>query len=203
MEGSGLAGQIVVLNGAPRSGKSSIAAAIQERGAGVWMNIGVDVARMATPPRYQPGIGLRPGEEAHPAAPVVPVLYAALYASVAVHSRLGLNVVVDVGHHATELLSDCARRLTGLPVLFVGVRCPLEVVIERRNASMPGSYATVAEGEQIPIPILRWQEDVHAHGPYDLEVDTSVAGPEECADTILARLLGGPAPTAFQRLAAL
>lgn len=201
MDAPAPAGQIVVLNGVPRSGKSSIAGAIQERGAGVWMNIGVDVARMTTPPRYQPGIGLRPGEEAHAAAPVVPVLYAALYDSVAAHSRLGLNVVVDVAHHRPEILSDCARRLAGLPVLFVGVRCPLAVVIERRNASTPGSYATVAPGEEIPLPILRWQEEVHAHGAYDLEVDTSAAGPEECADAILARLKDGPPPTAFERLA--
>jgi chloramphenicol 3-O phosphotransferase len=194
-------GQIVVLNGVPRSGKSSIAAAIQERD-GVWMNVGVDVSRAMTPPRYQPGIGLRPGEQRHSAAHVVPVLYAALYDSIAAHSRLGLNVVVDVGHHVVEILSDCARRLAGLPVIFVGVRCPLEVIIERRNASAAGSYATASEGESIPLPILRWQEEVHAHGIYDLEVDTSVASPDDCADAILYRLRTGPAPTAFEHLAA-
>jgi chloramphenicol 3-O phosphotransferase len=164
MEGSVSAGQIVVLNGAPRSGKSSIAAAIQERGDALWINLGVDVARTMTPPRYQPGIGLRPGEEGHAAAPVVPVLYAALYDSIAAHSRLGLNVVVDVGHHVAEILSDCARRLARLPVLFVGVRCPLETVIERRNASAPGNYATATEGEPIPPPILRWQAEVQPMG---------------------------------------
>ena len=169
----------------------------------MWMNVGVDVARSMTPPRCQPGIGLRPGEEGHPAAPFVGVLYAALYDSVAAHSRLGLNVVVDVGHHQVETLSDCARRLTGLPVIFVGVRCPLEVVIARRNASPAGSYATATEGEPIPRPILRWQEEVHAHGIYDLEVETSVASPDECVDAILERLETSPAPTAFERLAAL
>ena len=56
-------GQIVILNGAPRSGKSSIVAAIQETFDGVWMNLGVDVfVRHVTPERYRPGIGLRPGE---------------------------------------------------------------------------------------------------------------------------------------------
>jgi hypothetical protein len=35
-------GRIVILNGPPRSGKSSIAAAIQARFDGVWMNLGVD-----------------------------------------------------------------------------------------------------------------------------------------------------------------
>src|SRR5438093_642361 len=93
-------GQIIILNGAPRSGKSSIVDAIQATFDGPWMNLGVDVfVRHVTPPRYRPGIGLRPGEERHPVAPLVPALYAALYDSIAAHARAGLNVVADVGHH--------------------------------------------------------------------------------------------------------
>src|SRR5438132_2396294 len=58
-------GQIVILNGAPRSGKSSIVNAIQDSFDGPWMNLGVDVfVRHVTPRRYRPGMGLRPGEEA-------------------------------------------------------------------------------------------------------------------------------------------
>jgi len=62
-------------------------------------------------------------------------LYGALYESVAAHSRLGLNVVVDVRHHDVELLAGSARPLTGLRVLFVGVRCPLDVIMQRRRTS--------------------------------------------------------------------
>jgi chloramphenicol 3-O phosphotransferase len=53
-------GQIVILNGAPRSGKSSIVAAIQETFDGPWINLGVDIARQMTPASLQPGIGFRP-----------------------------------------------------------------------------------------------------------------------------------------------
>jgi len=56
-------GQIVILNGTPRSGKSSIATAIQETFDGLWMNLGVDAFKGITPERYQPAIGLRPGVE--------------------------------------------------------------------------------------------------------------------------------------------
>src|SRR5690348_6837150 len=121
-------GQIVILNGAPRSGKSSIVEVIQETFDGPWMNLGVDVhALHMTPQRYRPGIGLRPGGERPDLEPLVAVFYAALYESVAAHSRLGLNVVVDIGHHEAHarrrsILVDCARRLIGLPVLIVGVR---------------------------------------------------------------------------------
>src|SRR5437870_1993361 len=129
-------GQIIILNGDPRAGKSSIAAAIQTTFEGVWMNLGVDRFKQMTPERCQPGIGLRPGGERPDLEPLMVVLYRAMYEAIAAHSRLGLNVVVDLGHHDAYsvprgILPDCARRLIGLPVLFVGVRCPLGVVMER------------------------------------------------------------------------
>jgi len=198
-------GQIVILNGAPRSGKSSIVAEIQRTFDGPWMNLGVDVfVREVTPPRYRPGMGLRPGEPDHPVAPLVPALYAALYDSIAAHSRAGLNVVVDVGHYDGAILADSARRLAGLPVLFVGVRCPIEVIMARRNAGQPGregNYATGSDAEPVPAPVLRWQNAVHIPGIYDLEVDTSQQSAEECAAAIGRRLQTGPPGSAFARLA--
>jgi chloramphenicol 3-O phosphotransferase len=194
-------GQIVVLNGAPRSGKSSIAAVIQETFEGLWVNLGVDVARSMTPARYQPDIGLRPGETEHPAASVVPVLFAALYESIAAHANEGVNVVADIGHHDVAVLCDCARRLAGRRAVLVGLRCPIDVVMERRNASEPGRYATGAP-DDLPAPVRRWQHDVHVPGVYDLEVDTSVMSPEECAVAIRGLLVDTVTPTAFERLAA-
>jgi chloramphenicol 3-O phosphotransferase len=193
-------GQIVVLNGAPRSGKSSIVDAVQSTFDGLWVNLGVDVARAATPEWCQPGVGLRPGEPDHPAAPHVGLLYAAMYESIAAHSRLGVNVVAEFGHHDAGILGDCARRLAGLAALLVGVRCPLETIIERRNASVPGSYATGSVDDPPPA-VLRWQEHVHEPGLYDLELDTSVLGPEECARAIRTRLESDEPFTAFARLA--
>jgi chloramphenicol 3-O phosphotransferase len=195
-------GRIVVLNGTPRSGKSSIAAAIQRRFDGVWMNLGVDHFKAMTPERYQPGIGLRPGGERPDLEPLIVVLYQAMYEAIAAHSRLGVDAVVDVGHHDAYsvprgILPDCARRLSGLPALLVGVRCPLDVVMERRRATWGD-----ADGP-VPEPVRRWQEAVHTPGIYDLEVDTSVLSPEACADAIRRRLDDGPPPSAFRRLAAM
>lgn len=199
-------GQIIILNGAPRSGKSSIVAVIQETFDGPWMNLGVDTFKeCATPERYSPGIGLRPGGERQDIEPVVPVLYAAMYESIAAHSRLGLNVVVDVGHHDAyaiprKNLADSARRLKGFPVLFVGVRCPIEVVMERRQIT--GWDKGRSADSPVPDPVQRWQDEVHRPGIYDLEVDTSLLSPEECAHAIRKHLEDGPAPSAFRRLAA-
>ena len=204
-------GRIVILNGVPRSGKSSIVAVIQQDFPGPWMNLGVDVhAMQVTPPRYRPGIGLRPGGERPEVATLVPIFYAALYDSIAAHSRVGLNVVADVGHHAATptgraVLADSARRLAGLPVLFVGVRCPIEAIMQRRRAGQAGREGVYLSGppeEPVPTPVLRWQDAAHAPGLYDLEVDSGTLSPQACADQIRARLAAGaPPPTAFERLA--
>jgi len=198
-------GQIIILNGVPRSGKSSIVAGIQDTFDGLWMNLGVDRFMQMTPARFLPGIGLRPGGERPDLEPFIPILYRALYESVAAHSRLGLNVVVDVGHHdsyATPrmILGGCARRLSGLPVLFVGVRCPLEVIMERRRDT---GWNDDPADAPVPLPVRLWQREVHRPGTYDLEVDTSVLRPGECADAIRRHLEMGPAASAFQQLAAM
>ena len=199
-------GQIVILNGTPRSGKSSIAAVIQATFAGVWMNLGVDRFKQMTPDRYQPGIGLRPGGERPDLEPLVVILYRAMYAAIAAHSRAGLNVVVDVGHHDAYsiprgILPACARQLAGLPVLFVGVRCPLDVVMERRRATWGAGTPPYADGDPVPEAVRLWQQAVHMPGIYDLEVDTSILSSDECADVIRRHLDAGPPPTAFRHLA--
>jgi chloramphenicol 3-O phosphotransferase len=202
-------GKIVILNGAPRSGKSSIVASVQERLDGVWMNIGVDAFVLGiTPMRYRPGIGLRPGGERPDLELLLPSLFGAFYDSIAAHSRLGLNVVTDVGHHdfysrPLNILPDCARRLVGLPVLFVGVRCPIDVILQRREKDEAGRhYVKGSDDDPVPEPVRRWQEAVHAHGLYDLEVDTSKLGPGQCADAIRERLNARvTTPSAFERLA--
>jgi chloramphenicol 3-O phosphotransferase len=200
-------GQIIILNGAPRSGKSSIARAIQGSFDGPWINLGVDSYEQITPPRLRPGIGLRPGGERPDLEVFVPRLYAALYESIAAHSRLGLNVVTDVGHHDAYskplgCLADCARRLAGLPALLVGVRCPIEIVMARRAASEAGrGYVTGSSDDPVPLPVRLWQDAVHRPGLYDLEVDTSVLSPEQCAQAIRQRLRNGAQPSAIERLA--
>lgn len=207
MEGVTDLGRIVILNGAPRSGKSSIVAEIQESFEGPWMNLGVDVfSQHVTPGRYRPGMGLRPGGERPEIEALIPALYAAFYDAVAAHSRHGLNVIVDVGHHEDyskplHVLREAARRLHGLPVLFVGVRCPLGVIMQRREAGEPSPLHCSFTGPGVPEPVLRWQDEVHIPGIYDLEIDTSTMTPAQCSAIIHRRLQEGPPPSAFARLA--
>lgn len=202
-------GKIIVLNGAPRSGKSSIVERIQATFTGVWMNLGADVfVQHVTPERYRPGIGLRPSDGERPdIEALLPALYAAFYDSVAAHARNGLHVVADVGHHDAYsrplgLLPEAARRLDGLPVWLIGVRCPVEVIVERREATVAGYVAPRDPDGRIAAPVLRWQDEVHQPGIYDLEVDTSINSPTQSAQQIERHLEQGPPPSAMAKLRA-
>lgn len=176
------------------------------------MNLGVDVfSAHVTPPRLQPGIGLRPGIERPEIQALIRPLFGALYDSIAAHSRHGFNVAVDIEHHDAYakplgVLQECARRLQDLPAWLVGVRCPLDVVLRRRDATWPGwrqDLPTVrTELGDVPAPAVRWQEEVHRPGIYDLEVDTSILAPDQCVEAILHRIESA-APTALRQLASM
>lgn len=141
-------GRVVVLNGAPSSGRSSIAAALGWTAVGDW-------------------------------------------AAAAAAARAGARVVVETALSEPAEALAAARELQGIDVLFVGVRCPLAVVLARLGLA----------GEQAPTAVARAQSDVHALWDYDLEVDTSVLSPEESARDIGRTLVDPPVPSAFARLA--
>jgi chloramphenicol 3-O phosphotransferase len=193
-----VAAPIVVLVGTPRSGKSSVAAALGPP----WVNVGVDLfGRSVVPRRFRPGIGLRPGGERPDLEALLPSFNAALFASAAEHSRRGRPVAVDVGIHDDHsrplgLRPRAAALLDGLPVLLVGVRCPPDEVVRRRDAD-PDRYVGSSPGGGLPEVVLRWEAAVHTPGVYDLEVDTSVLPPDACAVAIRRRLEEGPPGTAL------
>ena len=201
-------GTIVVLNGAPRAGKTTVARALQQSSDQIWLHLGVDAFADVTPARLRPGIGLRPGGERPDLEEAVVALFDALYAAVVAWSRSGLDVVVDIGHHddyskPLGILGKVARELRTLPAYFVGVRCPVEVIMARRDAGVGAtgrSYVASAPDGSVPDVIFRWERAVHDPGIYDVEVDTSSTSPESCAAAVARRLAAGP-PTAFAELA--
>ena len=201
-------GTIVVLSGPSRAGKSTIAARIQETFDGIWMHIGMDLHIQATPPRYKPGVGLRPmrpedvgdvdGRVSHvELVDAVPALYASLYGSAAVHARNGLNVVMDVYHHDNYCkplgtLGIAKRELAGLPTLFVGVNAPLDVIWERRSQTWGQHREAVDDDVRRAVEM----HDVAARAlSYDIELDTSELSPDECVGRIAERLADGPGST--------
>lgn len=172
------------------------------------MHFGGDAHKACTPPSCQPGVGLRPGRgQVRPEIEeMVPLLYGALWESIAAHARFGFDVVADANLHDSYtrhygILEDCAQRLAAFDTLFVGVRCPLEVIWERRAQTWGQVRGEVTQDVVDAVELA--QHATHAHRGYDLEVDTSLMSPEASAALIARRLAEGPHGTALAAIAAL
>lgn len=184
-------GRVVILNGAPRSGKSSLARAIQSTVPGIWLNTGVDSLMATVPPALMPGIGLRPGGERPDLEPTVAKLYDLLFVTIRMQAEAGFDIVADLGMHedysvALGILARAAHALGPLGALLIGIDCELEEIMRRRNAdSQGGFYAT---GDIAPSPVLRWQDAVHRDKSYDLRLDMGILSPEIGAERIVSLL---------------
>lgn len=198
-------GRVIVLNGTSSSGKSTLTRALQARLDGAWLGVGIDTMVFALPKAYlDPPLWREVFRyvEAEPGA-TAPFrietgelgfrLVDGLHRMVASLADAGLSVIVDHVLLEPGWLPDLAARLEGHEVLFVGVICPLEVVVERERSRRDRTIGQAAA--QLDV--------VHRAGGYDVEVDTSVQGPEAAADVIATAIEAGFPARAFERYARL
>lgn len=188
---AGRPGLTVVLHGASSAGKTSIARALQSAWPGPLQVSGLDTflacqSRAFFGDDEQPSDGLTwnvlAGAPDEVAAIRVGPLGEALTAAAHAYWRAcavgGLDQVVDDVWLTRASADGLTSALAGLPALWVGVRCPADVLVDRERRRGDRS-----------IGQARWQHDrVHAWRSYDLELDTSQSSPQECAARVLDRV---------------
>ena len=101
-----------------------------------------------------------------------------MHATAAALADAGLNVIVDHVILERRWVEDMARVWASFDVLFVAVRCPLEIVLERERERKD---RTLGQAEAQFDVVHRWTS-------YDVEVDTSVLTPGEAVSRIVAAL---------------
>ncbi|MEV4556250.1 chloramphenicol phosphotransferase [Kitasatospora sp. NPDC049285] len=175
-------GRIIFLNGTSSSGKSSIARELLDiLDDGVFFHMAVDgFNAMRTKREFG-------AEELDVALRRTRMGF---HRSVAAMAEVGNDIVVDHVLSEPWRLLDCLTVLRPEDVVFVGVHCPLDELVRRE----------LARGDRPPGLAAHQYGLVHAHGDYDLECDTGVASPLECAQRIKEFLPHRAGPTAFTRL---
>jgi chloramphenicol 3-O phosphotransferase len=174
--------QVIVLNGASSSGKTGIARCLQATLPEPWLRIGVDDLVDALPPSLlETGSGLAFGAQGEVrVGDAFREVEAAWTTGVAAMARAGARVIFDdvfLGGAASQ--ERLARRLEGVSVLWVGVRCDPAVAAARE----------VARGDRVVGMAASQAAIVHAGLVYDVEVDTSRTEALDCARAIAARVV--------------
>ena len=177
-------GRVIFLNGASSSGKTTLAKELQKHAREPYLYLSIDTFLHQLPSSYL---------EDHAAlAREFSRLLDGFNSSSAAIARAGNNVIIDMVLQERSWVTPCIMSFVGLDVVFVGVRCSLEVLESREKAR-----GDRREG------MARYQHDrVHAHGLYDIEVDTSVMPLGECVSRILNYVQSEMRPSAFRLLAA-
>jgi chloramphenicol 3-O phosphotransferase len=171
---------VIVLNGGSSSGKTSIARCLQHLLPEPWLTLSVDDLVAALPGRGEEGelVTFSP-DGAVSVGAGFRRLEAAWYAGIAAIARAGVGVIVDevfLGGGASQ--ARLRRALSGLELLWVGVRCDAAVAAAReatRSDRVAGMAAAQAEA-------------VHQGVDYDIEIDTTTASARACAEVVQARL---------------
>jgi chloramphenicol 3-O phosphotransferase len=181
----------IVLNGTSCSGKSSIAAALQERWPRPLQVTGIDTFLAGQSRRFfaiggsgAAGFSWVPVTvDGQPAFDVVPGplglgMIRASHAYWAACAGAGLDQVIDDVWLVPDQPAGLQGALLAANTLWVGVHCPLAIA-EQREQERGDRIAGTARGQHALI---------HTFRQYDLDVDTSAAAPQECAQAILAAL---------------
>jgi len=201
------AGKIIFLNGTSSAGKTTLAHALQEVLPEPWLHVALDQYRDGMPARFR-GLNSPPETEGALGLNVIPVtdsdtphtdirfgdygqqVLRGMRRNIRGLVEQGLNVIIDDIILEPAFLEDYLSVFEDLTVLFVAVRCP-RTVINARESQRPGRFPGTAIGHF---------ESCHAHGTYDIEVDTGTTKSAICAEQIAEALFSQSSPTAFQRL---
>lgn len=169
------AAQIVFLNGASSSGKTSIARQLLLVLGRPYFHFSVDAFHAM--------------RAAEPTEPIDERTVLGFHRAVAGMAAAGNDIVVDHALDHAHWFTDCVDAWRAHDVVFVGVRCSLPELNRRERLRDDRETGLAA----------RQFHRVHSHGGYDLECDTEVSHPRDCAMRIKDYLAGARQERVFTK----
>jgi chloramphenicol 3-O phosphotransferase len=171
--------QIVFLNGASSSGKSSIAR---------------QLLLVLDRPHFHFSVdGFLAMRGAEPTEPIDERTVLGFHRAVAGMAAAGNSIVVDHALDHPHWFTDCVETWREHDVVFVGVHCSLPELNRRER---------LRDNRETGLAARQFHR-VHSHGDYDLECDTETSHPRDCAMQIKDYLATDDQKRVFDRLAAL
>lgn len=207
-------GQLLIITGSTGSGKTTTCKTFVDLVDELWLHFGADQFLGGVVPRKFVDGGTRcdeglrkvPDDPAHPDGPRHLELgryglqmIDTFHAMVAAGVRAGSNIVID---HITTLdpplLQSCLRHFRDLPVFFVALKPPQNVIPERLDnrldkivSALNRDQAAVANGNTKRMAEFLYQQ-IFLHDHFDLVIDSNANNPDQVAGLIASAVTRQP-----------
>lgn len=176
---------IIVLNGSSCSGKTTLARALQEVFREPYLRLGVDIVHAMLPDRFRDWHN--PANEQ-----MVKRALTGMHQSAATMADAGNYIILDTVLVNRSAVLECARALTEHRAFFIGLFCDEAELRKRADARGKGLAETA----------LKQAHHIHAHGHYDLKLNTTGKAPGIMAEQIKNMTESRKSPAAFEQLRA-
>ena len=159
-------GNVIVLNGTSSSGKTTLARELQAKLSETYLLCSLDMFWDMTP------YGVAAGSKNFPNMKL------ALAKSVRALAETGHNVLVDIVFCGQKTYTELVQEFEGLNSKIVKVECSL-VELQKREISRGDRTIGLAKSQY---------DSVHKGVSYDLNVNTLINSPEQCAQKVIGVL---------------
>ena len=174
---------IVVLNGASSSGKTTLARELQLTFQEPYLRFGTDTVHSMLPSRFAGG---KKTQNEH----IVRTALLGMNSCAATFADAGNNVIVDTLMLNRESVAQCAHTLARYRAFFIGLFCD-DDELRRRSSGRGPDMVNIA---------LQQARYVHTHSIYDLKINTEGKSPSVMAEQVRNLVNSRTKPEAFKRL---
>lgn len=187
-------GNVIILVGGSSAGKTSLGKALQDRLAGTWCLMGIDIFWLSLPPKqldldivepqyYRWEIEMRDGKEYFRIipGPILDELMAGRYYAIQSFLDRGFNIIADEVLWKKEWLDNCRAALNAYDTKLIHVTCSDEEG-SRRETARGDRHAGWHRGSA-------YYSKLYLGNTFDAEIDTTNTSPQDCAEQLKSSLI--------------
>lgn len=181
--------KLILLNGTSSAGKTSIVKCLQQKLQKPYLDMGLDKFLYMLPDQYMKQPLWKEVWDHTSAGELGHRLMSGMHHSIRTMINSGNLVIADHVLIEKKWVSELAELFYDQPAYFIGVHCPLEVVIQREAERKDRTLGSA----EVQFPI------VHQWCEYDFSVDSSLMNPDQSAEVIIEFLMSGKPPIGFAK----
>ena len=207
-------GQLIIINGASSSGKTSTCRAMQDKFDKLHVLLGLDCFSQITPPKQNNMQTIEPSFFTAKkyqkngldyfditTGPLLNDVIYTSYKAISMYLEEGINVISDQLFWSSEWFQNALHIFNPYNVFFVGLHVSEQEGARREQLRGEGNPYDIIENGRLDGWNRSSAAVTHANMIYDFEIDSTNLSVQDTAEQIIVAYKSTPNPTAFKTLA--